>query len=224
MIDLSVLAGGLIVSCQARKDNALHGPVHMSAAAVAAVRGGAVGIRAEGAADVAAIRAAVDVPIIGIRKILDGRPVYITPSLEVAAEVVASGADIVAVDASLRDRDGGESGATLIRRIREELGVRVMADIDGIPAAEAAAEAGADLISTTLSGYTGGTVPAEPDIALISDLRGRVDAPVVAEGRIWSPQDVTDAFEAGAWAVVVGTAVTNPQRITARLVTGIPAR
>ncbi|MCL4722376.1 MAG: putative N-acetylmannosamine-6-phosphate 2-epimerase [Gammaproteobacteria bacterium] len=189
----------------------------------AAELAGAVGIRAEGARDIAAIRAAVELPIIGIRKILDGRPVYITPDLDLAAEVVRAGADIVAVDATLRPRGGPEPGE-LIGRIRAELQVPVMADIDGVAAAEAAAAAGADLVATTLSGYTGGPVPPEPDYRLIAELAGRLEVPVVAEGRLWTPEDVARAFEAGAWAVVVGTAVTNPMRITARLVAAAKGR
>lgn len=213
--DLAALEGGLIVSCQARAENALHGPAHMSAAARAAARGGAAGIRAEGAADIAAIRAVVEIPVIGIRKRLDGRPVYLTPDFESARTVVSAGADIVALDATLRPREG-EPARVLIARIREELGVPVMADIDDVAAAESAAEAGADLIATTLAGYTGGAVPSEPDLALVSTLARRLTTPIVAEGRIWSPDQVTAAFDAGAWAVVVGTAITNPERITAR--------
>lgn len=222
MIDLEPLRGGLIVSCQARPDNPLHGPTHMSAAALAAAAGGAVGIRAEGSADIAAIRQAVDLPIFGIRKILDGRPVYITPTFETAAEIVGAGADIVAVDATLRPRPDGSRAAELIRRIRSELGVPVMADIDDEPSAAAAAAAGADLVATTLSGYTSGSVPCEPDLALIAALRTTLDVPVIAEGRLWTAADVAAAFEAGAFAVVVGTAITNPTRITERFVRATP--
>ncbi len=222
MIDLAPLAGGLVVSCQARPDNPLHGPTWMSAMAVCAEAGGAVALRAEGAADIAAIKAATSLPVLGIRKILDGRPVYITPTFETAAEIVAAGADIVALDATDRPREGGPAGP-LIRRIRAELGVRVMADCDDVASAVAAAQAGADLVSTTLAGYTTGTVPDGPDLALITELCRAVDVPVVAEGRLWTREDVAAAFEAGAWAVVVGTAVTNPTRITARLAAATPA-
>lgn len=222
------LAGGVLVSCQARVDNPLNGPVHMAAAAVAAVRGGAVGIRAEGAADIAAIRGAVAVPIVGLRKILDGREVYITPTFDAAREVAAAGADILALDATLRDREGGPSAAELIRFVREELGLPVMADCDSLASAEAAVAAGANLLATTLAGYTGADAGAVtvrganpgPDLGLVSDLAAQLPVPVIAEGRIWTPEDVTAAFAAGAWAVVVGTAVTNPMRITERLVAG----
>jgi N-acylglucosamine-6-phosphate 2-epimerase len=224
MIDLNSLAGGLIVSCQARADNPLHGPVFMSAMAVSAERGGAVGIRAEGTADVSAIRSAVGLPIIGIRKILDGRPVYITPTFETAEEIVAAGADVVAVDATDRTREGGVSAGELIRRIRAELGVRVMADVDDLRSGVAAAEAGADLVATTLSGYTGEVTPREPDFDLIVSLAEAVSVPVVAEGRLWTEVDARAAFEAGAWAVVVGTAITNPTRITARFAAITPRK
>lgn len=224
MIDLDVFAGGVVVSCQARADNPLHGPVHMAAMAVAAERGGAVGIRAEGAADIAAIRAEVALPIIGIRKILDGRPVYITPTFETAREIAAAGADLIALDATLRDRDGGPGPGELIRYVREELGLPVMADCDSVASAVAAARAGAELVSTTLAGYTGAAVPREPDLALVTAMAEEVEVPVVAEGRLWSPADVAAAFDAGAWAVVVGTAVTNPMRITARLAEAAPRR
>lgn len=222
MIDLDGLAGGLIVSCQARDDNPLHGPAFMRAMAIAAELGGAVGIRAQGVADVAAIRSAVRLPIIGIRKILDGRPVYITPTFETAAEIVAAGADIVALDATSREREGGVSAPDLIRRIRQELGVRVMADVDDLPSGIAAADAGADLVATTLSGYTSGVTPRDPDLGLITSLSKSIGGPVIAEGRLWTEEDVRAAFGAGAWAVVVGTAITNPTRITARFVAGTP--
>lgn len=224
MIEIESLAGGVIVSCQARSDNPLHGPVFMTAMAVAAVAGGAVGIRANGVPDVSAIHAKVAVPILGIHKILDGRAVYITPTFEVARDIVAAGADIVALDATLRDRDDAPPVDELIKRIRGELDVRVMADCDSLESAEQAARAGSDLISTTLSGYTGGTVPLEPDLQLITDIAQFIDTPVVAEGRLWSPNDVAAAFAAGAWSVVVGTAITNPLRITARLVAASPYR
>lgn len=217
MIELSSLAGGLIVSCQARSDNPLHGAAFMQAMAVSAERGGAVGIRAEGTADITAIHSTVGLPIIGIRKILDGRQVYITPTFESAKAIVTAGADIVAVDATNRVREGGVSATELIRRIRTELNVRVMADVDDNQSGVAAAKAGADLVATTLSGYTRGVTPRGPDLDLIASLAAAVSVPVIAEGRLWTGNDVRAAFDAGAWAVVVGTAITNPTKITARL-------
>ena len=111
--------GALVVSCQARADNPLHGPVYMSAMAQAAEAGGARGIRANGEADVAAIRAVTKLPIIGIAKVWDDRfPVYITPGFEQAAQVAGAGADIVGIDATPRPRNG-EPVDRLIARIRD---------------------------------------------------------------------------------------------------------
>ncbi|MFC4224088.1 N-acetylmannosamine-6-phosphate 2-epimerase [Lysinibacter cavernae] len=217
------LRGGLVVSCQARADNPLHGPVFMAAMAKAAELGGAVGIRAQGFDDIAAIVDATALPIIGIRKDFAAGDVYITPSLADATIVRDAGAQIIALDATDRPRPGGITAPELIRSIREELALPVMADVDTVSAGLAAAEAGAELIATTLSGYTGGSVPPEADYDLIAALVAE-GLTVVAEGRIRDARDVERAFGAGAFSVVVGTAVTNPWRITERLVSGLPPR
>src|SRR3954447_19488972 len=121
--------GALVVSCQARADNPLHGPVYMSAMAQAAEAGGAKGIRANGEADVAAIRAVTRLPIIGISKVWDDRfPVYITPGFEQAEQIAKAGADIIGIDATPRPRNGDPVGV-LIGRIRTELDREVFADI-----------------------------------------------------------------------------------------------
>lgn len=218
MIELPIAAGALVVSCQARPDNPLYGPEPMALMARAAVAGGAQGIRANGPLDVAAIAATVDVPIIGIDKSGDRDGVYITPTFESACGVVKAGAALVAVDGTQRSRPGGETLAGLIEAVHAELGVAVMADVDSYDAGMLAAEAGADIVASTLSGYTtAGPPPAEPDIALVERLAAALDRPVIAEGRYWTPADVQAAFAAGAYAVVVGTAVTNPMAITAHL-------
>ncbi|HVX44934.1 MAG TPA: N-acetylmannosamine-6-phosphate 2-epimerase [Mycobacteriales bacterium] len=219
MGDVLFPAGSLIVSCQASTENPLHGPTPMALMARAAESGGAAGIRANGPADVAAIRSAVALPIIGIYKLGDPQTVFITPTLAAAAEVVRAGADLVAVDATLRERPDGNSIERLIRAVHDELGVPVMADVDTLEAGVQARAAGADLVATTLSGYTNGSPPPDdPDVDLVRDLAARVDCPIVAEGRYRTPAEVRSAFAAGAHAVVVGTAITNPAEITARLV------
>ena len=219
------LARGLIVSCQARSDNPLHGPQFMGAMALAARDGGAVGIRANGAADIAAVKAA-GLPVIGINKVLSAdRPVYITPSLEAAAGVVSAGADVVALDCTERPRHG-EAPAVLIRRIRDELGAEVFADISTLDEGLKAADWGAHYVATTLSGYTAQTEPRpdQPDLALLEALATRLSLPVVAEGRFNSPDLVRQGFEAGAFAVVVGTMITNPREITRMFIkAGVPA-
>jgi N-acylglucosamine-6-phosphate 2-epimerase len=209
--------GALVVSCQARADNPLHGPVYMSAMAQAAEAGGAGGIRANGADDVAAIRAVTRLPIIGIAKVWDDRfPVYITPGFEQAARIALAGAGIIGLDATARPRDG-EPVERLIGRIRGELGREVFADIATLEEGRAAHAHGATYIATTLSGYTDETASrktAAPDLELLSALVAEVPAPVVAEGRFDTPELVAEAFRRGAHAVVVGTAITNPREIT----------
>jgi N-acylglucosamine-6-phosphate 2-epimerase len=209
----------IVVSCQAGAGNPLHGPDTMALMARAAVAGGAAAIRANGMGDVAAIRAAVDVPILGIDKVGDPGGVFITPSVEAAERVVAAGADVVGVDGTLRPRPDGRRLREHVAEIHMRLGVELMADVDSFEAGVAARDAGADIVATTLSGYTGGPVPDGPDVELVARLAAALDCPVVAEGRYWSPDDVRAAFAAGAHAVVVGTAITNPMAITRRLVT-----
>lgn len=218
--------GAVIVSCQARPDNPLHGSSFMAAMALAAEQGGAGGIRANGAADIAAIKAVVRVPVIGILKRGGATPdhVEITPSLADARAILAAGADIVALDATGRPRDG-EALDVLIPAIRRDLGRPVMADVDTLANGAKAAALGADLIATTLSGYTAETRTARdaaPDFALISALVAATATPIVAEGRLWTPEHVAEAFARGAHAVVIGTAITNPREITRRFVGAAP--
>lgn len=218
------LPKGLIVSCQARADNPLHGPQFMGAMALAARDGGAVAIRANGPDDIAAAKGA-GLPVIGIHKVFsDDFPVYITPDFAAAEAIVAAGAEIVALDCTLRGRDG-ETPDILVRRIREELGVEVFADISTLDEGLAAADWGATYIATTLSGYTEATQPKPetPDLKLVEQLVARLSIPVVAEGRYNTPELVRQGFEAGAHAIVVGTMITNPREITRQFVThGVP--
>jgi putative N-acetylmannosamine-6-phosphate epimerase len=218
------LPRGLIVSCQARADNPLHGPQFMGAMALAARDGGAVGIRANGPADIAAVMAA-GLPVIGIHKVFsDDYSVYITPDFSAAAAIVAAGAAIVALDCTERPRRG-EHPSVLIRRIKEEIGAEVFADISTLDEGLKAADWGADYVATTLSGYTEATgpKPEEPDLALLAALASRLDIPVVAEGRYNRPELVAQGFAAGAHAVVVGTMITNPREITRMFVQeGVP--
>jgi N-acylglucosamine-6-phosphate 2-epimerase len=213
---LGRLRGGLVVSCQAPPGDPLQGPSFMAAMARAAVLGGAVGIRANGPADIRAVRHAVDVPVVGLWKA--GREgVYITPTLGHARAVADAGAAIVAVDATGRPRPDGSTLAELVGALRRDRRCLVMADVSTLEEGVAAADAGADLVATTLSGYTPASPPRTgPDLELVAALAGRLEVPVVAEGRIGTPDEAGAALDAGAWAVVVGGAITRPQLITAR--------
>lgn len=220
---MRVLAHGtLVVSCQAGPGNPFYSPEAMALMARAAEAGGAGAIRANGALDVAAIRAVTDLPIIGLNKLGDPAGVFITPTYDSAVGVAQAGADLIALDGTMRPRPDGQRLDQQIARIHEELGVPVLADVDSVDAGLAARAAGADLVATTLSGYTNGTSPTGPDIELVRQLAAKLDCPIVAEGRIRTPEHVRAVCDAGAYAVVVGHAITNPMDITARLVKAIP--
>jgi len=215
------LRGGLIVSCQALAHEPLYGSEIMARMALAAQEGGAVGIRANTPSDIRAIRAAVSLPLIGLYK--DGSEgVYITPTFMHARAVAEAGADIIAIDATLRPRPDGSRVEDLIGVIHRELGKPVMADISTLEEGVAAAEAGADLVSSTLSGYTPYSPQMSgPDLDLVRALAARLRVPVIAEGRVHTPEQARAALTAGAWAVTVGAAITRPQVITARFVAGM---
>lgn len=219
---LDQLDGGLVVSCQARPGNPLHGASAMAMMAQAAELGGARALRVDGPADVAAVIAITTLPVIAINKVEHPMSrVTITPTIESAGEVLAAGARIVAVDATNRRRPGDERLADIVSAIHAAGAVAMgdLASIDDLPHALAA---DIDAVGTTLSGYTGdGPVPDEPDFALLERLVRDSPVPVFAEGRYWTPEQVTRAFETGASFVVVGAAITNPMAITSRFVRAI---
>lgn len=216
---LAALRGGLIVSCQALPEEALFGSDIMARLAVAARTGGAAGIRANTPPDVVAVRAAVPLPLIGLWKVVvrGFEDVYITPRVEDAVAVANAGADIIAVDATNRPHPEGKNAAGLIKAVKETTGKLVMADISTADEAVAAEDAGADMVSTTLSGYTPYSPQQDaPDLALVAALASRLRVPLVAEGRIATPEQARAALDAGAFAVVVGGAITRPQQIAKR--------
>jgi putative N-acetylmannosamine-6-phosphate epimerase/predicted NBD/HSP70 family sugar kinase len=208
------IRGRLIVSCQATKGEVFHDPQWIARFAAAAVAGGAAAIRANGPADVRAIRGVTRVPIIGIHKVRyhDGE-VLITPTFESAKALVEAGADMVALDCTSRGQ--GSGALDRLREIRQRLNVPVLADVAEIAEATAAIEAGADFVLSTLRGYTEETNHVQDfDPDFIRDLVRASSVPVIAEGRIASPEQAREAVAAGALAVVVGTAITRPSDIT----------
>jgi N-acylglucosamine-6-phosphate 2-epimerase len=213
------IRGGLIVSCQAEEGNPFFEPALMGRFAKAAELGGAAGIRAKWP-DIPAIRAACGLPILGIDKVhVEGCEVYITPRFEDARRIAEAGAAIIALDCTPRPRPGGETMERIVRRIRVELTLPVMADISTLAEAIAAEEAGADIVATTLSGYTAYSTRGEgPDWGLLEAIIRAVKVPVIAEGGIWTPAEARRALDLGAWAVVVGTAITRPTDIAKRFV------
>ncbi len=207
-----IIQGKLIVSCQADPEDAFYGRMDLFAQAAAAA--GAAGIRANGPADIRDIHAAVPLPIIGIQKRVqpDGK-VLITPSFEDAQALVEAGASMIALDCTRR---GQASGALhRLHRIKAELRVPVLADIATLVEAQEAADAGADFVLSTMRGYTDDTAHLQSfDPQFIAQLVSAIRVPVIAEGHIDSPQLARQALRAGAFAVVVGSAITRPQLVT----------
>ena len=219
------LKGGLIVSCQAGPESALHGPLFMGAMAREAERGGAIALRVDGPADIAAARKMTSLPILGINKRkFEGYASYITVTFDLAKEAVDAGADLLAMDGTGRPLPGGVTLSQLIERIHSELHVPVMADVSTREEGIAAAAAGADIVATTMAGYTPYSrkaFPYTPDFDLLQELVASVDVPVVVEGRVNTPGQLVRCLSLGAHAVCIGGAITNPASITARFVAAI---
>ncbi len=212
---LEPLRGQLIVSAQAYPGEPMRDPRTMAQVAASAVIGGAAAIRVQGIADIQFTRSAVEVPVIGLWK--DGHDgVFITPTLRHALACANAGAHIVAIDGTRRERPDGLDLAQTIAGIHAESNALVMADCGSLDDAVAAAEAGADLIGTTLAGYSGERPKTEgPDLDLLAGIAAAgLGKPLIAEGRIHTPAQARQALDAGAFAVVVGTAITHPASIT----------
>ena len=212
---IEAIRGRLVVSCQAYPGEPMLDPRTMSQVAQSAVIGGAVAIRAKGLDDLRALRAAVDVPIIGLVKV-GKEGVFITPTLADCVEVAETGCEVVAIDGTRRPRPDGLSLAETIARLKERFPeVLVMADCGSAADAVAAQEAGADLIGTTLVGYSGERPKTDgPDWEAVDEMLAVADRPLIVEGRLHTPADAAEAMRRGAWSVVVGTAITHPATIT----------
>ena len=209
---------GLIVSCQALKDEPLYGSGIMAKMARAAEMGGAVGIRANTVRDIIAIKNTVSLPVIGIiKREYKGYEPYITPTMREVDKLVKTNVDIIAVDATKNLRPGNVTATEFIKCIKGTYNIILMADISTYEEARCAEEAGADIISTTMSGYTSYSLQSnEPDFNLIKRLSKDVNIPVIAEGKIETPEEARRCLDEGAFAVVVGAAITRPQIITRR--------
>lgn len=215
------LRHGIIVSCQALEHEPMYGSHHMAAMAAAAEQGGAVGIRANTPADIAAIKERCALPVMGIyKREYPDSGVFITPTFREAKQVADAGAELIAIDATLRRRPGGQTLRELVQAIRDyNPRIGIVADVSTFEEGVNAMELGVDLVSTTLSGYTpDSTYQDGPDIGLVRRLSALGGTPIVAEGRIWTADDCRQCKEAGAYAIVIGTAITRPREITGRFV------
>ncbi len=220
----NVLKKGLIVSCQALENEPLHSPFIMSKMALAAKEGGAIAIRANSGKDIAAIKKEVNLPIIGIvKKDYVDSEIYITPTIKEVEEVVAAESEIVALDATDRLRPGNLSLEQFVATIRREFpGVYLMADCSTYEEGVFADKIGFDLVATTLCGYTPYTKEDTiPNMELIEQLSKTIETPIIAEGGICFLEDAIKAYNAGAYSLVIGSAITRPRLITERFVKAI---
>lgn len=226
---LKEIKGKLIVSCQALEGEPLYieDSSVMPLMARAAKQAGAAAIRTNGVRDVIGIKEETNLPIIGIiKKGYEGYEQYITVTMDEIDQLVEAGADIIAMDCTLRERVDGRSVSEFIQAIKEKYPqIILMADISNLEEGINAWKAGIDMVGTTLSGYTEYTLKLEePDFKLIEDLAKNIDIPIIAEGRIHTPEQATKALDLGAHAVVVGGAITRPLEIATRFVDAISKR
>lgn len=208
------LEHGFIASVQADDGSPLRDSRMIAALAQATVLGGADGLRINSPEDIRAVREVTDLPIIGLHKVPGENRDVITPLVEHAIALAQAGADIIALDTS-RELRGGD--LSIIGAVRELTGLPVMADVSTLDEGTRATDAGAELVGTTLSGYTPYTHgdTEAPDFALIEQLAAR-GIRVIAEGRLRTPADVVHALSLGAYAAVVGRALTDPFITSAR--------
>ncbi|HCD3334725.1 TPA: N-acetylmannosamine-6-phosphate 2-epimerase [Staphylococcus aureus] len=217
-----MLPHGLIVSCQALADEPLHSSFIMSKMALAAYEGGAVGIRANTKEDILAIKETVDLPVIGIvKRDYDNSDVFITATSKEVDELIESQCEVIALDATLQQRPK-ETLDELVSYIRTHApNVEIMADIATVEEAKNAARLGFDYIGTTLHGYTSytqGQLLYQNDFQFLKDVLQSVDAKVIAEGNVITPDMYKRVMDLGVHCSVVGGAITRPKEITKRFV------
>ena len=212
---LKEIKGKLIVSCQALENEPLHSSFIMGKMALAAQEGGACAIRAQGKEDIIEIKRVTGLPVIGIvKRSYPDSEVYITPTKKEIDELLETSCEMIAIDATLRERPNQETLEGLVSYIHEK-GRLVMADCSTYEEAVHAERIGFDCVSTTLCGYTDYSENlCGPNLLLVRALAKEINIPVIAEGKINTPTDLRDVLDAGAYSAVVGGAITRPQQIT----------
>ncbi len=216
---LNEVKGKLIISCQALPDEPLHSPFIMGRMALAATQAGASGIRAQSMADILEIKKNTDLPIIGIvKRNYDDSDIYITPTKKEVDELLAVGCEMIALDATNRTRPHGEKIEDLVAYIKSK-GIETMADCSTYEECMEAERIGFDCVSTTLCGYTPYSKNVDgPNIELMKHLVKDLKVPLIAEGKINTPEELRAVLETGVHCAVVGGAITRPLQIAKRFV------
>ena len=223
------IKGKVIVSCQAVPGEPLYVEEKsvMYLMARAAKQAGTPMIRTSSIRDVIAIKEETGLPVIGLVKVqYEGFESYITPTMKEVDDLVAAGSDIIALDCTQQKRGDGKTISEFITEVRTKYQDAVlMADISTYEEGINAWKLGMDIVGTTMSGYTSYTEKTDgPDYELVKRLVAAVDIPVIGEGRVHYPQQAVEMLDAGAFAVVVGGAITRPLEIAQRFISAVDAR
>lgn len=223
------IKGRVIVSCQAVPGEPLYmeGDSIMYLMARAAKMAGSPAIRTSSIRDVVAIKEETGLPVIGLIKVqYEGFESYITPTMKEIDELAEVKSDIIAFDCTDMKRGDGKTTEEFIREVRAKYPEAVlMADISTYQEGIRAWKLGMDLVGTTMSGYTPYTEKTEgPDFELVRRLSAELDIPVIGEGRIHTPEQAVEMLDAGAFAVVVGGAITRPLEIARRFIHAVEER
>lgn len=215
---ISKLKNNIIVSCQAGKEEPMYSPEAIILMTKASIKGGAKAIRAESPISIRQIKHFFDIPVIGLyKKKYENSEVYITPTKKEIDSIAIAGSDIIAIDATNRQRPFNEKLEDLLNYIHNKYNLPVMADISTYEEGVNAEKLGFDLISTTLSGYTSYSKKSdEPDFELLEKLSKNIKTPIILEGRVWETNHLKEAFKRGAYSVVIGSSITRPNLITER--------
>lgn len=216
---LDQIKGKLVISCQALPGEPLHSPMIMGRMAIAAKNAGAAGIRAQGVADIIEIKQVTGLPVIGIiKQNYPDSEVFITATKKEVQELLATDCEVIALDATIRPRPNGELLQDLLDQIHAANRL-AMADCSTVEEAKIAEEMGFDCVSTTLAGYTSySTQTSGPDVELVKQLVKDCQIPVIAEGKIHTPEQLKEIMDLGVYSAVVGGAITRPQEIAQRFI------
>ena len=223
----ALMKGTVIVSCQVTPGEPLYDRERsvMPLMARAAKLAGAKMIRTSSVRDIVEIKEETGLPVIGlIKREYPGFQGRITMTMREVDECMAAGADVVSIDCTDCVRGDGLTPTEFLKAVREEYpNIIIMADCATFEEGVAAHAAGADLVGTTMNGYTPQTAgeTGEPNFALVARLAKTLPCPVIAEGRIHTPEQARKMLEIGAWAVVVGGAITRPLEIASRFMAAV---
>lgn len=218
----AIMKGTIIVSCQATPGEPLYDPERsvMPLMARAARQAGAKMIRTSSVRDIVGIKEETGLPVIGlIKREYPGYTGRITMTMREVDECMEALADIVSIDCTDTTRGDGLTAPEFLKKVKEKYpNIIIMADCATLAEAKAARAAGADLVGSTMNGYTAATADCkgDPNYELVRQMVAELDCPVIAEGRVHTPEQAKKMLEIGAWAVVVGGAITRPLEIAAR--------